>query len=315
MLLIKRKKMKKKLLLASYLLTQFLNLNAMHYVFNLTGKTLQFNFYAKDPFTGKTKLFNSQILGPIILAGKSPDNFIETISTSMLPKKINMNPVTCFKVTIHVLDMKNSKFKIKSLSMPTPGTSLSQPADFSIELKDKQLIAKQLTTSGGIPILGAKKSALKQWPSDRELARQKMSPQERIDDISEENKKIEARLEQLKKEIQKMHDKRGNIKFGMLTKVNNRHKMVQNKKDKLKANQKEIAKLQAQINNTTNTKTLASDTIQPQTPVAVQDTTPTPTNNIAHGGTVSYNPATGTYTSAPCKNGICPLGKILTPAQ
>ncbi len=224
-----------------------------NYIVNLTGRTIILNFYAKNPLTGKSTFYDSKIFGPLLIAGKSPNNFTDTFTASLTPPQIDMHPNMCFKVTVDAFSINNDKLKdnkIKGTSMPTPAYSVI-PNDFQISLDQDQLIITQLPTSKGINFGGN----TKQWPSKEDLAIKKMTRADQIIALEEQNKGLQNQRDERTKEIQKMHDKNRNIKPGMLIKVNNRHKLIKNINEKIEKNNKTIAQLKDQELHDQDTKT------------------------------------------------------------
>jgi hypothetical protein len=245
-----------------------------HYIINLTGRTILLNFYAKNPFNGKSTWYSSDTFGPLIIAGKSTTNILDTLNYQLLPSAIDMHTNTSFKVTVDAFKFNDKKAKdpkIHGTSMPTPATSPT-PNDFRVTLDGDQLVITKLDTCMGIKIKGATKE---QWPSAENIKFSRMTPAEKIPALQQKNIDLGKEITKLKKQIKKESN---------LTKINNRKKMIANKKERIKKNEGTIKKIQAEI---------AAASAQPNNPPS-------------SGGTVAYNPETGKYSSAACSNGICP---------
>lgn len=213
------------------------NANGKNYIANLTGRTVILNFYAKNLLTKKTTWFDAKTFGPLLIKGKSPANTVDTLTSTLLPPPIDMHAATCYKIRINAFKINSHKLKdkkIKGCTIPTPSVAFI-PRDYKITLQGDQIVVKEMNTRSGIPIPGLKKSSMRQWPSEKELLILKMTPEEKIAYYKQAIEGLHNDIKELTNKIQRMHDKNGNIKPGKLTQVNNRHKMITNKKEKIKS--------------------------------------------------------------------------------
>lgn len=211
------------------------------YVFNMTGKPLILNFYAK-PF-GKETWIDSQTVGPLALAGKAPDDFLSTITTTLLPEIVDMHKSTSTYIRFEVLKL-NSKLKDKNyhgVKINTPSLTSLFDYDYKVILDGDRIVVTRLNTVAGIPIPGKKLSDTDQWPSKTDMAILHMPPAERIVALQAQNAHLEDDVKKLKKEETKYHNK------GAITQQKNRKRMKDEKKNKIKSNNETIARLQAQI--------------------------------------------------------------------
>ena len=223
-----------------------------HYIFNLTGRNVRFNFYTKRL---DTMFVGYEIVHPLLLGGNSPDGALPLITANLLPKKIDMHTLSSSYVKAKVLDLGGINNKIKSCKFPTPSLGNLFPHDYKITLEDDQLVVTLLNTSRGIPIAGKRQTKLQQWPSVEDIAIMKMPPQEKIVAYQQQNVELQKDIDKLDKEIKSMRDKNGVIKAGMLTKINNRKAMRATKDSKIKANNRKIAHIQKQLSNPTSVNT------------------------------------------------------------
>jgi len=259
-----------------------------HYIINLTGRTIILNFYAKNPFTGKSTWYDAKTFGPLIWAGKGTTNLLDTLNYQLLPTPIDMHTNTCFNVTVDAFKFDSSKLKdpkIHGTYMPTPATSPT-PNDFKVTLDGDQLVITQLDTCMGIKISGAEK---KQWPSAEDIRVSRLTPAEKITTLQQKNMDMQNDIKKLKKAIKKTSN---------ITKKNNRRKMITNKKERIKKNEKTIAKLQAEI------------AASPAQNASAQTTTPAPATPVAIAPTASPAQGASTQTTTPAP--ATPFGK--TPA-
>ncbi len=252
------------------------NAAATHYIINLTGRTIILNFYRKGLLEDKSIWYDAKTFGPLILAGKSTTNIFDTLNYQLLPTPIDMHTNTCFKVTVDAFKFNDNKLKdpkIHGTSMPTPATSAT-PNDFKVTLEGDQLVITQLDTCMGIKISGAEK---KQWPSAQDVAIANMSPADKLVIFQQQNIDLQNNIKKLESEIAKTSN---------LVKKNNRKKMIANKKEKIKKNEKTIAKLQAEIlaananQSTSATPTASNDATIPQTPEDIINDANTTQNSV-----------------------------------
>lgn len=230
-----------------------------HYIINLTGRTINLNFYAKNPITGKSTWISRAGFGPLIWAGKSTTNILDTLNYQLLPTPIDMRTNSCFKVTVDAFKFNDPKLKdpkIHGTSMPTPATSAT-PNDFQVTLDGDKLVITQLDTCMGIKISGAQR---KQWPSAADIAISRMSPKDKITALQKQNIDLQNDITKKQKDIKKIKN---------LVKRNNRKKTITNDKEKIKKNITTIAKLQNElvVNDGQNTNSPS-----PQTTVSDSDT-------------------------------------------
>lgn len=208
-----------------------------HYIINLTGRTIILNFYQKSIFTGESTFYDSSIFGPLAWTGKSTTNIFDTLNMQLVPSPIDMHTNSCFKVTVDAFSLTDSKLKdpsISGTSMPTPATSPT-PNDIMITLEGKQLVITQLDTCMGIKIPGGSR---KQWPSEEDVRISNMTQQEKLTSLLAQNEHLNGDISDLERAIRKTSN---------LVKKNNRKKMIANKKELIKKNEKTIVKLQAEI--------------------------------------------------------------------
>ncbi len=218
-----------------------------NYVLNLTGKNIRLNFYAK---MFHTTWVGVELVDPLIFGGKSPDDFLSTITAKLLPEKINMHISTSSYITVSVVDLKGKNgvnHNIKGCKFPTPSMGNFLAHDYKITLEGKQLVVTKLNTFSGIPIPKTRQTNLPQWPSKFQMAMLNMSPPEKIVALQDQNTSLEKSIKNLEKEIKGMRNSDGSIKFGKTSQLNNRKKMRDDKKELIKSNNKKIAKLQKEI--------------------------------------------------------------------
>lgn len=212
-----------------------------HYVVNLTGRTLLFNFYRKA-IIGKDNVWNgSAIVGPMLIGGKNVKNAADYFTASLLPEPIRMWETICFQMTINACKLNSSTSKdtsIKGITIPVPGYSLT-PNDYKVELQGNQLIVKKLSSYRGLPITGGKEQ---QWPSAQDLTVSSMTSEQKLAYRQKQIQDLTASIASLNKEIKKYR------KAGDLTKLNNRKRMRANKEHDIKRFTLEITNLQNQIN-------------------------------------------------------------------
>lgn len=231
-----------------FLLTYVLDLSAnnshystaQHYIINLTGRTVMMKFYAKNPLTGKDFVMDLSVVQPLLIGGKVPASFPDNIGISLLPSPVDMHPMTSHNVKFEVMTLNSTTLKdssFQSISMPSPNNVLI-PHDFKITLDGNQLVVTQLNTSALLPIPGAKKSEIKQWPSVDQLALNHMSPQDKLKYLQDQNNSLQNSIKKWKKEIKK---------YVNPVKISNRKKSIRNAENQIDSNNKQIAQLQAQI--------------------------------------------------------------------
>ncbi|MGZ6254651.1 MAG: hypothetical protein ACXWL5_01510 [Candidatus Chromulinivorax sp.] len=238
-------------------------------IYNATGRTIVLNFYMNNTLI-KNQWIDTKIVGPTLIAGKTPQDIIAGVTSSLLPQKIDMHLNTSSYITIDAFSLNSTSAKdknVKGVKIPTPSLLDFPQRDYMITLQtiktaDKEkkdiLVVQRLNTSMGIPMKS--KSNIRQWPSEKIIAIMQMTPEEKIKALEEENKKLNRSINNLKKEISSMRNSDGSIKTGKLTQMSNRKKMLKEKKDQLKKNQKKIVSLQksiAQENATTSTNALS----------------------------------------------------------
>jgi len=239
--------MKEKLLLLILLFSSAI-ISTKSYVINMTGRTILLNFYS-GRMTGHM-FAGYEILGPWI-GGKSPNDVMAGLTTTLLPKAIDMRIMTSSEITVSAFKLGSNKSKDKSIKgtkFPTPSKTEVLARDYMITLKtvtttdgDKQiLVVQRLNTSAGIPM--DSKDAIKQWPSEKEITRMGMTLEEKIADLKAENEKLHNDIKNLNKKIKHMQKKGSPI-----GKINNRKEMRSKKHKKIDSNEKAIKKLEKQI--------------------------------------------------------------------
>ena len=224
-----------------------------NYVLNLTGKNIRLNFYAKM-FGGKTWV-GVELVDPLLFFGKTPSDFLSTITAKMLPEKIDMHISSSSYITVSVVDLKGKNginHNIKGCKFPTPSMGNILKHDYKITLEGKQLVVTKLNTFSGIPIPKKRQNNLQQWPSKFQMAMLNMAPPEKIIALKDQNTSLEKGIKNLEKEIKGMRFSDGSIKPGKTAQLNNRKKMRDDKKELIKSNNKKIAKLQKEIASSTS---------------------------------------------------------------
>lgn len=220
------------------------------YMLNMTGKTIVITFYAKNPITKKRTWFGTKQVKPFAL-GKQGENLTDTFNSTMLPEKIDLHPLTCYEMRIDALNSDIERYmgkdilkyidkNFKNVSMPTPSPSFVS-RDYRIELNGKQIVVTRYNTFGGIPIPGTKRSETKQWPSKSYLDIQNMNPQQQVVALKAQIEHLKGDIKNLDKEIKKYRGK------NLITKMNNRKKMRDEKRKLVRKYEEKITKLQKAI--------------------------------------------------------------------
>ncbi|MDP3788053.1 MAG: hypothetical protein Q8Q60_01885 [Candidatus Chromulinivorax sp.] len=209
------------------------------YIFNFTGKPIILNFYTKS--FGELWV-DSATVGPLALVGGRPNDFLSTVTTTLLPSKVNMHNATSSFIRFEGLKL-NSKLKDKSIhgvKIPTP-KMISFNYDYKVTLVGDRIVVTRMNTIAGIPIPGKKASDIDQWPSKKDLAIYNMTSADRIIALEEQNT-------HLAKEVISLKDKEKRYRNdNKKEKQSNRKKMKESKKKKIEENKKTISRLQSQI--------------------------------------------------------------------
>ena len=110
-----------------------------NYVFNLTGKNVELDFKTSFGLPGGAPVF----VGPLALDGKSPSDFLGTMTATMLPPAVDLHQSTSSNINL-------SAGKKTKGSMKTP--KITDFNDYKITLDGKKLSMKRLDTIGGIKV-------------------------------------------------------------------------------------------------------------------------------------------------------------------
>lgn len=219
-----------------------------HYIINMTGRDIKLDFYMDSKELGKHWI-SMNVFGPLALAGKSPDDFLATITATILPPAIDMHIYSCSEVTVHAfkLGSKNAvDKKIKGVKMPVPALSVA-PNDFEIILDGDQLVIKRLNTVAGVPIPGTNKSNIQRWPAKPDTAAavetvaSAASPADQMAALASENGSLNAEIKKLQSEINSLSTKDDKKKIA------SRKKTIHNDQVQIQANNDKINMLKAQI--------------------------------------------------------------------
>lgn len=220
------------------------------YMLNMTGKTIVITFYAKNPITKKRTWFGTKQVKPFFL-GKQGENFTDTMSSTMLPERVDLHPLTCYEMRIDALNSDIERYmgkdilkyidkSFKNVSLPTPAVG-NVSRDYRIELQGKQIVVTRYNTFGGIPIPGTKRSDTRQWPSKDYVAILNMNPQEQVVAFKAQIEHLKKDIVSIDKEIKKYRKK------SLTAQMNNRKKMRDEKRKLMSKYEDKVEKLQKAI--------------------------------------------------------------------